>query len=59
MIERKKLVATQVVACAPWQIPAEALDTKAVQKAVEDIKNGVRSPQAQVGEQQQPLFSGL
>ncbi len=59
MIEQKKLAATQVVACAPWQIPAEALDTDAVRQAVRDIKSGVRRPQAQVGEHQQSMFSGL
>jgi excisionase family DNA binding protein len=59
LIEQKKLPATQVVACAPWQIPAEALKTETVQMAVRDIKNRVRLPQAHVPEQQQPMFSAM
>ena len=57
MIEEKMLPATQVVACAPWQIPAEALDSEAVRKEVENIKNGVRAPRTQQANGQQPLFS--
>jgi excisionase family DNA binding protein len=44
MIERKTLHATQVVACAPWQIRAEALETEAIKKAVRDIKSRVHLP---------------
>ncbi len=57
MIAEKTLPASQVVACAPWQIPAEALDSEAVRKEVENIKNGVRAPRTQRADGQQPLFS--
>jgi excisionase family DNA binding protein len=57
MIAEKTLPASQVVACAPWQIPAEALDSDAVRREVENIKNGVRAPRTQQADGQQPLFS--
>ena len=57
MIAEKKLPGSQVVACAPWQIPAEALDSEAVRKELENIKNGVRGPRTQQADGQQALFS--
>ncbi len=57
MIAEKILPATQVVVCAPWQISAEALDSEAVRKEVENIKNGVRAPRTQQADGQEPLFS--
>jgi excisionase family DNA binding protein len=57
LIELKKLPATQVVACAPWQIPVEALDSEIVRKAVKDIKARVRVPQTHGSGQQQTMFS--
>ncbi len=57
MIAEKKLPASQVVACAPWQIPAEALNSDVVRKEVENIKNGVRAPRTQQADGQQALFS--
>jgi excisionase family DNA binding protein len=57
MIEQKVLPATQVVACAPWQISSEALETEAVQKAIRDIKGRAHLPQAPVVEQQESMFS--
>jgi len=57
LIAEKKLPASQVVACAPWQIPAEALDLEAVRREVENIKNGVRGPRIQQADGQQALFS--
>lgn len=57
MITEKILPATQVVACAPWQIPVEALDSEAVRKEVETIKNGVRAPRTPQADGQRPLFS--
>ena len=57
MIAEKKLPASQVVACAPWQIPAEALESETVRMEVENIKNGVRAPRTQQVDRQQPLFS--
>jgi len=42
LVERKTIPANQVVSCAPWQIPVEALESEAVRKAVKAIKNRVR-----------------
>ncbi len=56
-IEHKILPASQVVACAPWQIPTASLESDAVQKAVENVKNRIRVPRAQPGDQQRALFS--
>jgi excisionase family DNA binding protein len=57
MIAEKMLPASQVVACAPWQIPAEALGSEAVRKELENIKNSVRGPRTQPADGQQALFS--
>jgi excisionase family DNA binding protein len=57
MILEKKLPATQVVECAPWEIPIEALDSEEVQKIVARIKNGNTRPQKQTVEDQQTIFS--
>ena len=57
MIAEKILPATQVVTCAPWQISAEVLDSEAVRKEVENIKNGVRAPRTQQADGQPALFS--
>ena len=59
LIEQKQLLAAQVVACAPWQIPKAALEMPAVRRAVKNIKNRVRVPQAQALKQQQSMFSGV
>jgi excisionase family DNA binding protein len=59
MIEQKILAATQVVACAPWQIHKEELEKEAVKLAVKNVRNRVRSPQAEVVEKQQSMFSTL
>jgi DNA invertase Pin-like site-specific DNA recombinase len=57
LITEKTLPASQVVMCAPWQIPAEALSSEAVRTAVENVKNGVRVPRAQQPTGQDSLFS--
>jgi hypothetical protein len=57
MILEKKLPATQVVECAPWEIPVEALDSEEVQKIVARIRNGNTRPQKQTVEDQQTMFS--
>jgi excisionase family DNA binding protein len=57
MIAENKLPASQVVACAPWQIPLEALESEPVRKEVENVKNGVRAPRTEHVEGQQGLFS--
>jgi hypothetical protein len=57
MIEEKILPARQLVFCAPWQIPMEALDSEAIRKEVTHIKNRVRIPRRQSVEGQQSTFS--
>src|SRR5207248_7426617 len=57
LITEKTLPASQVVMCAPWQIPAEALYSETVRTAVENVKNGVRSPRTQQPDGQESLFS--
>ena len=57
MIAQKKIPARQVVACAPWQVPPEALESEMVQKTVRDIKNRVRAPRIGNGDGSSLLFS--
>jgi hypothetical protein len=57
LIEQKKLTASQVVACAPWQIPITALESPAVRTAVENIKRGVRIPRTPNDDDPDSLFS--
>jgi DNA invertase Pin-like site-specific DNA recombinase len=57
MIEERMLPARQVVVCAPWQIPVEALDSEVIRKEAMNMKNQVRVPQSQSGEGQQSMFS--
>jgi hypothetical protein len=57
LIAEKKLPASQVVTCAPWQIPVEALHSETVRTEVENIKNRLRAPQTQQLDGQQALFS--
>jgi DNA invertase Pin-like site-specific DNA recombinase len=59
MIAQKKLPATQVVECAPWQIPAEALDSEVVRRTVQDIKNRAHIPQTQTDDRQHSIFSNI
>jgi hypothetical protein len=57
MIEEKILPARQVVVCAPWQIPVDALDSEAIRKQATDLRNQARVPQQQSCEGQQVMFS--
>lgn len=57
LIAEKKMPASQAITCAPWQIPAVALDSATVRAEVENIKNGVRAPRTQQLDRQQALFS--
>lgn len=57
LIARKLIEASQVVAGAPWQIPAKKLESEAVRKAARDIKNRVRLPRTLADEGQPLLFS--
>jgi DNA invertase Pin-like site-specific DNA recombinase len=57
MIELKVIPAVQAVECAPWEIPEDALQTEAVQKAASNTKNRIRLPRTRNGEGQSLLFS--
>jgi excisionase family DNA binding protein len=57
MIEEKILPARQVVVCAPWQIPADALESEVIRKQATDFKNQVRVPQRRSCDGQQSMFS--
>lgn len=56
LIKLKQLRAQQVVPCAPWQIPVEALESDTVSKAVKNIKARIRVPQTQNTDRQQSMF---
>jgi DNA invertase Pin-like site-specific DNA recombinase len=56
MIAEETLPASQVVECAPWEIPAEALDSELVRNAVSNIRNRVTSPRTHIVERQQVIF---
>jgi DNA invertase Pin-like site-specific DNA recombinase len=57
LIAEKTLPASQVVMCAPWQIPVEALNRETVRDAIENVKKGVRPPHHQPPDGQESLFS--
>jgi excisionase family DNA binding protein len=59
LIDQKVLPATQVVTCAPWEIPAESLKDEAVMKAVKDIKQRVRMPRTQNRQDEGSMFSNI
>jgi len=57
LIEQKILPGLQVVECAPWRIPAEALETEAVRRAAANLRNRVRVPQSENCAEQRSIFS--
>jgi hypothetical protein len=57
MIRQKVLPASQVVACAPWQISLEAVDSEPVKQAVANIKARTRVPRTQNDSGQSLLLS--
>ena len=56
-IQCEILPASQVVPLAPWQIPLDVLESDRVKHAVKNIKDGVRSPQLRIAQNQQAMFS--
>jgi hypothetical protein len=56
MIEQKVLPATQVVHCAPWEISLDALNSAAVQQAIDSGRRRVR-PRTPMEERSDSLFS--
>jgi DNA invertase Pin-like site-specific DNA recombinase len=57
MIAEETLPASQVVEYAPWEIPAEALDSELVRTVVSNIRNRVTSPRTTVVDGQRAMFS--
>jgi hypothetical protein len=57
LIVEKTLPASQIVMCAPWQIPVEALNCETVRVAIENVKKGVRPPHIHRPDGQDSLFS--
>ena len=57
MIEEKTLPARQVIVCAPWQIPVEALDSEVIRQQAMNIRDRVRVPQNHHDDEQEALFS--
>lgn len=57
MIQEKILPGVQILECAPWQIPAEALDWEEVRRATENLRNRVRVPRSENCAEQQSMFS--
>jgi DNA invertase Pin-like site-specific DNA recombinase len=57
MIDEKILPASQVLECAPWQIPVEALESEVVQRVAGNLRNRVRMPQSKNSGEQQSMFS--
>jgi hypothetical protein len=57
MIEAMVLPAVQVVECAPWQIPVDALETEAVRREAANLRNRVRTPRSEARDDQQSMFS--
>ena len=55
LIQEGTLQATQVVPCAPWEIPVEALNSESVRQAVQNIKIG--RPRTQRHDEQPSMFS--
>jgi DNA invertase Pin-like site-specific DNA recombinase len=58
MIRQKLLPATQVIACAPWQIHAGALKRTTVLEAVESIRNRTSVPRTR-NDSGQPLLISM
>jgi excisionase family DNA binding protein len=56
MIDEKILPASQVLECAPWQIPVEALESEVVQRVAANLRNRVRIPQSNNSDKQQSML---
>jgi len=56
MIDEKILPANQVVECAPWQIPIEALDSEVVRREAVNIRNRTCTPQSDPRDDQPSMF---
>jgi DNA invertase Pin-like site-specific DNA recombinase len=57
LIKQQKLPAHQIVSAAPWEIPADALNSDVVRQAVRRIQQRGRVPSTQNGNGQRSMFS--
>jgi hypothetical protein len=57
MIDEKILPASQILECAPWQIPVEALESEVVQRVAANLRNRIHIPQSKNSREQQSMFS--
>lgn len=57
LIAEKTLPASQVVECAPWEIPAEALASESVRSAISNIKSRTTRPRTHIVVGQHTMFS--
>ena len=57
MIDDKILPAHQAVECAPWQIPAAALDLETVNREALRLRSRIRIPRSELCDDQQSMFS--
>ncbi len=60
LIDSNLITAAQVVPCAPWEIPAEAIESEPVLRAVAAVKRGHRLKEARIEkESEMPMFAGI
>lgn len=58
LIDSKVITATQVVPWAPWEIPAESIQSEQVRREVAAVKRGSRIEEKR-GEAELPMFAGI
>ena len=58
LIDSKVITATQVVPWAPWEIPAESIQSEQVRRQVAALKRGSRIEEKR-GEAELPMFAGI
>ena len=58
LIDSKVITATQVVPWAPWEIPAESIQSEQVLREVAAVKRGSRT-EGKRGEAELPMFLGI
>jgi hypothetical protein len=58
LIDSKVIPATQVVPWAPWEIPAESVQSERVHREVAALKRGVGVKQRS-GDAELPMFAGI
>ena len=57
LIRHQLLPASQVVSCAPWEIPADALESEVVRQAVEALKQRMSRPRTLPAQASDSMFS--